>query len=161
MALGSHLMSPLGHIAIALFARRAIKRYANTDLDLHGIVLGSILPDLDLMLLPFGKREHVHRTVGHSPLLVLIAAWLLSSRLPADALVCGGISHLLVDNFWGGDPPGVAWFFPFDRKRRLIGAELGMRLRDPGGRARAVILELSIVLMIATILLIQDKKQPP
>lgn len=151
-------MSPLGHAAIALLARRAIMRYTNTNLDLQGILLGSVLPDLDIVLLPFGKREYVHRTFSHSPFLVLIAAFLLSSRLPANAVLCGGVSHLLVDNFWGGDPPGVAWFFPFDRKRHLIGGELGMRSRDPGERVRVVALELVIVLISAMILLIHPHR---
>ena len=151
-------MSPLGHAAIALLARRAIMRCTNTNLDLQGILLGSVLPDLDFVLLPFGKREHVHRTLGHSPFFVLVAVCLLSSRLPANAVLCGGVSHLLVDNFWGGDPPGVAWFFPFDRKRHLLGAELGMRSRQSSGRARAIALELVIVLIAATILLIHSRR---
>ncbi len=151
-------MSPIGHAAIALLARRAIKRCTNINLNLQGVLLGSVLPDLDLLLLPFGKREHVHRTFSHSPFLVLVAAFLLSSRLPTNAVLCGGVSHLLLDNFWGGDPPGVAWFFPFDKKRRLIGAELGMRSRRAGGRARVVALELVIVLISAIILSIHPRR---
>ncbi len=151
-------MSPLGHVAIALLARRAIERCTNTNLDLRGMLLGSVLPDLDLALLPFGKREYVHRTFSHSPFFVLVAARFLSSRLPANALFCGGVSHLLLDNFWGGDPPGVAWFFPFDRKRHLLGTELGMRSMRLGGRARAVALELVIVSIATAILLIHPRR---
>ncbi len=144
-------MSPLGHVAVALLARRAIERCTNTRLNLWGVLLGSVLPDMDLVLLPFGKREHVHRTFSHSPFFALVAARLLSSWLPANAVFCGGMSHVLVDNFWGGDPPGVGWFFPFDRKRRLLGAELGMRLKRPDRFARAVALELLIVLIAVAV----------
>ncbi len=151
-------MKPAGHIAVALLTRRAIIRCTSVNLDVLGILIGSILPDLDFLLLPFGEREYIHRTFCHSPFFMLGAALLLRSRLPAGAVLYSGLLHLLVDNFWGGDPPGVAWFFPFDRKRRLIGGELGMGSNDPGTQLWAMFLEMVIVVISIALLLICHRR---
>jgi len=146
-------MTPLGHVAVTLLARRAIRRCAGIALDARGMLIGGTLPDLDFLLLPVGRRERVHRTFFHSPLAVLGGALLLCPWVPVGATLCGGLLHLLVDNLWGGNPPGVAWFFPVDRRRRLLGFELGMRSGTARGRLRALVAEAAVVLAAFVLLL--------
>ncbi len=140
-------MSPFGHLTTALLVRRVLGPRWASALDLPSVVAGSTLPDLDLLLLPFAKREKVHRTFSHSLFFLFLSAYVLQPWFSFWGIVFGGMTHLLVDNVWGGDPPGVAWGFPFDSRRRQLGFELGMRSSTLAGRNRARKVELAVILV--------------
>jgi membrane-bound metal-dependent hydrolase YbcI (DUF457 family) len=82
-----------------------------------GIVLGSVLPDLDFVLLvPLMGRRRGHRTVTHAPAFQLIAAWLLRP-FGFWSVFVGQLTHSLADSLGAGHPPGVAWLWPLVWRR--------------------------------------------
>lgn len=85
-----------------------------------GVFLGSLLPDLDFVLLvPFLGRRRGHRTAMHSPVCSVISALFLR-RFGMGSVLLGALAHSLIDDFVPGDPPGVAWFWPFSGARFRI-----------------------------------------
>ena len=90
-----------------------------------GLMLGSVLPDLDVLGRIFGKRAALatHQTWTHSlPLIVLLAAavWLIgrNNMLPGGGLALGlGVAMIVHSLLDVTTTQGVALFAPFNRKR--------------------------------------------
>lgn len=94
-----------------------VGRLLDAKINPIGVMVGSLLPDLDFFLLvPFVGRKRGHRTAMHSPVFHMIMAVLLR-RLGMGSVLLGALVHSLIDDFMPGDPPGVAWFWPFSGAR--------------------------------------------
>lgn len=85
------------------------------------LMAGSLAPDLDLLFLPFGSFNAVHRTATHSlafVILVAVTCMLFAGRRRGLVLAfaaLGGLLHLLVDSMMDANPSngvGVALFWP-------------------------------------------------
>jgi membrane-bound metal-dependent hydrolase YbcI (DUF457 family) len=85
------------------------------------LTAGSLAPDLDLLLLPFGIFNAVHRTATHSLSFVILFAviCMLFTRRRRGLVLAfaalGGLLHLLVDSMMDANPSngiGVALFWP-------------------------------------------------
>lgn len=114
-----------------------------------GVLVGSVLPDVDFFAvhtLGVSKSE-AHRTWTHSP-LALILAGLALRRLGIMSVIAGGLSHILIDNFIGGNPPGVGWAYPLVRGRIPLGPHLrwGQATRPPAWVS--VLVELAVIFFL-------------
>ncbi len=82
-----------------------------------GWLLGSVLPDVDFVLLvPWLGRPAGHRTITHAPLFQLGVAWLLR-RYGFGPVFYGQLVHSLTDSMGRGHPRGVAWLWPLRWQR--------------------------------------------
>ena len=94
-----------------------IGRTLGLSLNPQGVLIGSLLPDLDfLLLVPFVGRQRGHRTAMHSPAFHLIAAYLFR-QYGFWSVLAGAMLHLAIDDVHAGKPPGVAWLWPFSKGR--------------------------------------------
>lgn len=126
-------MTPWAHALSGVLLREACAR-CGWRLSLRGVVLGSVLPDIDFLLfVPWLGRARGHRTITHAPLVQLGIAWLLR-RYGFGAVLLGQVLHSLTDSLGRGTPSGVAWLYPFVRRRlsfRELGEIAGIMQRQP------------------------------
>ena len=119
-------MSPVGHAVLGWCVAHVAAR-RGWQVNILGFVLGSVVPDTDFVtLVPLIGRMKGHRTITHAPAFQLLLAWILR-RMGFWSVFGGQVIHSLVDNLWGGDPPGIAWVWPLWGKRIQVGLELGFR----------------------------------
>ena len=122
------------HLAIGLGVGLAMK----DTLGLWGIVmtgLGSLLPDLDHPSSMLGRRISgasilglKHRGWMHSLVGLVIFATISAAINPkfVSAITLGYFLHLLADTL---NPSGIAWFYPFSKKRiHIVGIPSGSPL---------------------------------
>jgi hypothetical protein len=84
-------------------------------------IAAALLPDIDVLTILLTKRWH-HRTYTHYPLLWLPMCALAFVLLPlpyATLLTLGVYAHLIHDTF-GIGWWGIAWLWPFSRRRFLF-----------------------------------------
>ena len=62
-------MTPLGHISVSYIMGKGIK-----TLSIPALIIGGVLPDVDVIAYLFGAYEQIHRTFTHSLFFVLLAA---------------------------------------------------------------------------------------
>lgn len=103
---------PAGYILSPLFTDSRAKA---------ALLIGAVLPDIDLFYFyTIGERAAVHHSYAtHTPVfwVALIGLWAVIMRfvfkqpmgIPALALLCGTLLHLLLDSITGG----VFWLAPF------------------------------------------------
>lgn len=77
-------------------------------------VIGSILPDLDVM---FTRYPEIHRTFFHTPVagfaITIVLFYLIRNRKVAASFLMGWFSHLLLDTL---TITGVMWKYPFSEQ---------------------------------------------
>lgn len=109
-------MTPYAHAACGL-ALAWLTRPPHHPPQWAGWLIGSVLPDLDFVLLvPLLGRQMGHRTITHAPAFQVGMAWLLR-RYGFWAVLGGQLVHSLADSCGHGNPRGVAWFVPFHWNR--------------------------------------------
>jgi hypothetical protein len=126
-------VTPFGHLTVGAALATWLQR-RGMAVRTEGVLVGSVLPDIDFFAvhyLGFPKTK-AHRTFTHSPFALLLAGLALR-RLGLGAVVVGGLAHILIDNFIGGNPPGVGWAVPFTSRRVALGPHLrwGADTRPP------------------------------
>lgn len=143
-------MQPPTHIAISSIVDQAAKSIG-LPLNLKGVILGGLAPDIDWLFVPFLPRNFIHRTVFHSLLWVVTVALIGRKKYGGLSVALGGIAHLAADELNSCDSrrqhwPRQRWFFPYGItkppfKRCLVdvGFIRGTRLR------RDIIIELPII----------------
>ncbi len=115
-------MTPLGHAAVGLVVGHVDRRLVAWH-----VALGSVLPDIDFVLVWAPQFNAWHRVVTHNLLFVAAAAiavgWPIARRRRSPlapvvlALAIGGVLHLLVDACMDTNASngiGVAILWPFD-----------------------------------------------
>jgi len=115
-------LNPIAHLSIAYLAARALAR-AGIPVNSKGMQWGSILPDVDYLLVPLVPRFVAHRTVTHTPLCTALVAGLAGRRWGFWSTWLGGLVHLAADELAGCDTrrghwSRLMWLFPFDLGRR-------------------------------------------
>ncbi|MER3543714.1 MAG: hypothetical protein C4311_03685 [Chloroflexota bacterium] len=141
-------MTPFGHLIVGAALARWL-RERGLSVQTKGVLVGSVLPDVDFFAvhtLGFPKSE-AHRTWTHSPIALLLAGLALR-RLGIGSVIVGGLSHILIDNFIGGNPPGVGWAYPLVRGRIPLGPHLrwGQATRPPAWVS--VLVELAAIFFV-------------
>jgi membrane-bound metal-dependent hydrolase YbcI (DUF457 family) len=87
-----------------------------------GIIVGSIIPDIDfLLLVPFLGRKRGHRTITHAPVFQVLLALALRHRLGFWSVLVGQLAHSMADSQGPGNPSGVAWLWPLVWRRVHFG----------------------------------------
>lgn len=114
-------MTPAGHGAVAFCLAAASPR-----LSWPAVVLGSVIVDIDFVLVGLPQFNALHRVITHNVFFVALvaaigAAWAPASRrsIVALSLALGGASHLLVDSMLDGNPSngiGVAFLWPLSQR---------------------------------------------
>ncbi len=109
-------MTPLGHASISLIAGTRLKQK-----HFYAILFGSLVPDIDFLLLPFGAFNTLHRALTHNVFFLLIVAILVFTIpkkkdiwIPA-LILAGGLVHLFIDSVLDANSSngiGVALFWP-------------------------------------------------
>lgn len=124
------------HIAVAAGAAAALHQYQLSPLSaefsiftIGGLLLGSVLPDIDETKSWIGRRSHGiaflvklifgHRGITHSGIALVLCIYgiILEVHPFLTALSFGAASHILADLFSRG---GIPLFYPFDKKRTSI-----------------------------------------
>ena len=111
-------MTPFGHISISYLAGKSHNKAL-----ISALLIGSIIPDIDLLLLPLPWGNSLHRTFTHS-LLFIVTISALSLPVPVikhklqffSSLLAGGFLHILADSIIDSNATngvGVKIFFPF------------------------------------------------
>jgi membrane-bound metal-dependent hydrolase YbcI (DUF457 family) len=109
-------MTPWGHAAVGLGLAGAAAAWG-WRARLPGLLLGSVLPDIDFVLLvPLLGRQRGHRTITHAPVFQLWLAWRLR-RMGFWSLLVGQLAHSVADSLGPGNPAGVAWLWPLVWRR--------------------------------------------
>ncbi len=109
-------MTPVGHTLVGLCIAGGAAR-CGWHINRAGVVLGSVLPDLDILVfVPFLGRMQGHRTITHAPVVQIGLAWLLA-RFDSGSVLLGMLAHSGVDSVGDGNPRGVAWLWPVVRRR--------------------------------------------
>lgn len=109
----------VAHLPSGYLVFRALPRAWRTRVALAGALIGSVLPDLDLVYFYLvDERRHAHHTYwSHIPFYWLVIALMgipvvgvvRRSWLPAaSALLAGVLAHLLLDTVAGG----IFWLHP-------------------------------------------------
>ncbi|BDS07678.1 metal-dependent hydrolase [Oceaniferula spumae] len=113
---------PAGYLCAKLSQRRC--RDVNKKLVFWSILIGSILPDIDMFYfyLIDNRQTHHHLYWTHFPsfwaaIWLVVSAFALATKnkrlfLANTALAAGLLLHLLLDSLVGG----VAWLHPFSSK---------------------------------------------
>jgi membrane-bound metal-dependent hydrolase YbcI (DUF457 family) len=85
-------MTPWGHAAVGL-GMAGVAAAWGWRAKLPGLLLGSVLPDIDFVLLvPLLGRQRGHRTITHAPVFQLWLAWRLR-RMGFWSLLVGQLAH--------------------------------------------------------------------
>jgi hypothetical protein len=111
-------LKPYTHLSIAYLVAEALEA-AGGKVDRRGMFVGSVLPDVDFVLLPFIPRILSHRTAVHSLSWITLAAAWLRHRFGFGSVWLGGLTHLVADELNSCDRrhghwPRQMWLFPFD-----------------------------------------------
>ena len=177
--LPSGAMTPIGHAAVGYVVARAHARLGpRWTVSPWHVVLGSVLPDIDFVLVWAPRFNEWHRVVTHNLSFVALASVLLGWALARArghamsrtvlALALGGVLHLLVDACMDGNASngiGIAVLWPFDDRmwspfNLVTAAESGAGWRDPWtalrGSARGMVWELP---WIATALVLMRRRR--
>lgn len=101
----------VGHLPAGYLAACGLEKAGASRLAFAGLLLGSILPDIDLFwFFLIDSSYHHHTLIMHRPILwmtVLIAG--LAVRRPfLSGLGAGGLLHMILDSFAGA----IAWLWP-------------------------------------------------
>ncbi len=113
-------MTPLGHISVSYITGKSIGY-----LLLPALIIGGVLPDIDVIAYLFGAYEQIHRTFTHSLFFVLLAALIsmlffkTNKRIAFLSMLIGGVLHLLFDFIQDTNPEngvGVMLFWPFSNQ---------------------------------------------
>jgi len=110
-------MTPLGHASIAvLIGSRMKKQY------LLALLAGSLIPDIDFILLPFRFFNSAHRYFTHNVFFLIITGIIMLLILrDIDykmllLFLAGGLLHLFLDAILDANPSngiGIPLFWPF------------------------------------------------
>ena len=109
-------MTPVGHASISVIAGIKLNQK-----HFYALFFGSLIPDIDFLLLPLEAFNNLHRAVTHNIFfLLIISLFILPFFRVKDIWVpvlflTGGISHLLIDSILDANPSngvGIALFWP-------------------------------------------------
>lgn len=104
-------MKPWEHALVGVWLAGGMAR-CGLPVRLPGVLLGSVLPDIDfLLLVPVVGRLAGHRTITHAPVFHIGVALVLR-RLGFWSMLAGQLCHSLTDSMGPGKPRGVAWAWP-------------------------------------------------
>lgn len=143
-------MTPFGHLIVGATLARWL-RWHGVPVRTEGVLVGSVLPDIDWLAVPFASsRQMVHRMGTHSPLALGLAGLLLR-RLGTGSVIAGGLSHILIDNWMGGNPPGVGWAYPFVRQRLALGPHLSWRGQSRPPTLVGYMFEIAVILFLIVV----------
>ncbi len=119
-------MTPVGHGAFGYVTGRGLARVG--PIGVTAVVVGSVLPDIDFLVVWAPQFNAWHRVVTHNLLFcavaTVLAAWLGAHRHGRArawawglGVALGSLGHLLVDSAMdtnGSNGIGVAWLWPWD-----------------------------------------------
>jgi membrane-bound metal-dependent hydrolase YbcI (DUF457 family) len=113
-------MTPLGHLSVGYIIGQTNKRII-----ISYVCLGSILPDIDFILIGFRWFNEVHRKWTHNLLFAIVISIGLcifqkknNKYLVAFSLLSGILLHIFIDSIMDNNPSngiGVALFWPFSQ----------------------------------------------
>ena len=105
----------VGHLPAGYLTALGVSRFVPSRALFWGIVVGAVLPDIDLVwFLLVDSSYHHHSLLPHRPIvwvLVLIAGLLLKRSL-VSGLGLGGLLHVALDTTLGQ----IAWGWPFSER---------------------------------------------
>lgn len=110
-------MTPAGHASISVILGHKLNRKY-----LFALLAGSLVPDIDFILLPFPFFNSIHRYITHSLFFIVLSGVVLFLVIRnADyrwflLYIAGGILHLFVDSVLDANPSngvGVPFLWPF------------------------------------------------
>lgn len=115
-------MQPITHLSLAYLVYEGLQAIG-VPINRKGILLGSVFPDADYLLVPFVPKFIAHRTVTHSPFWTAVVAASLRKRCGFWSTWLGGLTHVAADEFDGCDTRSgywsrLMWLFPLDLRRR-------------------------------------------
>jgi len=142
-------MTPFGHLIVGATLAHWLRR-RGVPVQTGGMLVGSILPDIDWFAVPFASRRLVHRTWSHSPFTLLLAGLVLR-RLDTRSVVVGGLSHITLDNWMGGEPPGVGWAYPLVRERHPLGPHFTWAGRNRPPLFVGLMFEIALILFLIVV----------
>ena len=110
-------MQPISHYSIAYLINKGLQA-ANLPINPDGLRWGSVLPDIDYLLVPFTSRFLAHRTVTHTPLWTAMVAVVMGRRWGFWSTWLGGLIHLAADELTScnrrtGQRSRLMWRFPW------------------------------------------------
>lgn len=101
----------IGHLPAGYLAAKAMARKIASPALFWGIVIGSVLPDIDMVwFLLIDSTVHHHHLITHRP-IVWISLLILAVALRSPALIgvaLGAMLHMVLDTTLGE----IAWFWP-------------------------------------------------
>jgi membrane-bound metal-dependent hydrolase YbcI (DUF457 family) len=113
-------MTPAGHLAASYIMGSTWKKLSMT-----GLLIGSLLPDIDWIFVGFGWFNEIHRLVTHNLLFIIVSSILINfvfghkrDVFLASGIFIGGVMHLVLDSILDNNPTngiGTAIFWPFSR----------------------------------------------
>ena len=169
----NYILTPLGHISVSYIMGKGIK-----TLSIPALIIGGVLPDIDVIAYLFGAYEQIHRTFTHSLFFVLLAAltgmlfYKKEKKIIFFSLLLGGVMHLVFDFIQDTNPAngvGVMLFWPFSEQYVApfnlaleTGATTGEGWHDLLEQGKLVLmngfLELPFVLAFLSIIYYNKKK---
>ena len=114
----NNCMTPFGHLSTAFLISR------NDRYFLPAALAGSVIMDADIILLPFGIYNGLHRVITHNLFFLVLTTGLvfliwrksLNRNQIIFGLITGMVSHMLLDCVLDDNPTnglGIAIFWPF------------------------------------------------
>ena len=102
----------VGHLPAGYLAASSLSRILPARALFFGVVLGSVLPDLDLLWFYFvdGGSTHHHGYLFHRPIVwaLVLAVGLATKSLFQTGIGLGGLLHMALDTALGK----IAWGWP-------------------------------------------------
>jgi len=165
-------MTPFGHLSTAYLISRKEHHF------LLAALAGSLIMDADIVLLPFGIYNGLHRIITHNLfcMAIVIGCLLVVFRRSPHrneillGVLAGMLSHLAVDCILDDNPSnglGVAIFWPFSREmfcpfnldNLLPGGWGGPLLqKSPLFVIRSMLFEIPVICAAVLVLIIKTKK---
>jgi hypothetical protein len=149
-------LQPISHYSIAFLINEGLQA-AGVSVNRKGIIWGSVLPDIDYLLVPFTSRFLAHRTVTHTPLWTVMIAAAMQQRWGFWSTWLGGLVHLAADELTScnrrtGQRSRLMWRFPYGLDRRPWRRCLFDMGRFPGNPLLSVLLVEGSIISLAVLL---------
>ncbi len=145
-------MSPVGHLSISYLAVSLFKK-----ISIPAIIVGSLIPDITFIFLPFPFFNQIHRQATHSLLFIVLFAVIIGLWIKDEkklnfifSFILGGFLHLLTDSCLDTNPTngiGVPFLWPFSDKC-LSPFNICTQIEAPGWSAPLEMLRLSFHVLI-------------
>ena len=155
---------PFTHALTAYLPAKLLERYARWKIPQHAFALllfGAIVPDLDY-LIDWGFGTHIHRTLSHSLLGVLLFSVVVAVLLSLKkvdwkkgtvAFAAGMLSHMLSDLFFGP----ILFFWPLSFSFSLPLFPVGTLFDGELWRLKYALLDISLGIAFIAFLYIRKK----